>query len=85
MEWISALFTNEGVAQSVVVLAAVIAIGLLLSKIKIANISFGITWILFSGIALGIILGSLPFFIPGIPQPVKLGLAGGNFVDTIVN
>lgn len=51
MEWISTLFTNEGVAQSVVVLAAVIAIGLLLSKIKIANISFGITWILFAGIA----------------------------------
>ncbi|MDD2584815.1 MAG: putative transporter [Bacteroidales bacterium] len=51
MEWISALFTNEGVAQSVVVLAAVIAIGLLLSKIKVANISFGITWILFAGIA----------------------------------
>ena len=51
MEWISALFTNEGVAQSVVVLAAVIAIGLLLSKIKVANISFGITWILFTGIA----------------------------------
>lgn len=51
MEWISALFTNEGVAQSVVVLAAVISVGLILSKIKIANISFGITWILFAGIA----------------------------------
>lgn len=51
MEWINALFTNEGVAQSVVILAAVISIGLLLSKIKIANISFGITWILFAGIA----------------------------------
>jgi len=51
MEWISALFTNEGVAQSVVILAAVISIGLLLSKIKVANISFGITWILFAGIA----------------------------------
>lgn len=51
MEWISTLFTNEGVAQSVVVLAAVISVGLILSKIKIANISFGITWILFAGIA----------------------------------
>lgn len=51
MEWISTLFTNESVAQSVVILAAVISVGLLLSKIKIANISFGITWILFAGIA----------------------------------
>lgn len=51
MEWIRVLFTNEGVAQSVVVLAAVISVGLILSKIKIANISFGITWILFAGIA----------------------------------
>ncbi|MFA6770898.1 MAG: transporter, partial [Bacteroidales bacterium] len=49
--WINSLFINESVAQSVVILAAVISIGLLLSKIKIANISFGITWILFAGIA----------------------------------
>ncbi len=51
MEWIKVLFLNESVAQSVVILAAVISIGILLSKIKIANISFGITWILFAGIA----------------------------------
>lgn len=51
MEWFEALFMNEGVAQSVIILAAVISLGLLLSKIKIANISFGITWILFAGIA----------------------------------
>ena len=51
MEWIKALFLNESVAQSVVILAAVISVGILLSKIKIANISFGITWILFAGIA----------------------------------
>ena len=31
---------------------------------------------IFVGIALGIILGSIPFTFPGIPQPVKLGLAG---------
>lgn len=53
MEWIRALFMAEGVAQSVIILALVIAIGLLLSKIKIANVSFGITWILFAGIAFG--------------------------------
>ncbi len=51
MEWIKTLFMNESVAQSVVILAAVISVGILLSKIKIANISFGITWILFAGIA----------------------------------
>ena len=28
---------------------------------------------IFIGIALGCILGSLPFAFPGIPQPVKLG------------
>ena len=33
---------------------------------------------IFLGIALGCILGSLPFMFPGIPQPVKLGLAGGD-------
>ena len=32
---------------------------------------------IFVGIGLGIILGSLPIWIPGIPQPLKLGLAGG--------
>ena len=51
MEWFETLFMNEGVAQSVIILTAVISLGLLLSKIKIANISFGITWILFAGIA----------------------------------
>ncbi len=50
MEWFKTLFMSESVAQSVAVLAAVIAVGILLSKIKIANISFGITWILFAGI-----------------------------------
>jgi putative transport protein len=51
MEWLINLFASESVAQSVVILAAVISVGILLSKIKIANISFGITWILFAGIA----------------------------------
>lgn len=51
MEWLNNLFVSESVAQSVVILAAVISVGILLSKIKIANISFGITWILFAGIA----------------------------------
>ena len=33
--------------------------------------------IIFTGIILGIIFGCLPIAIPGMPTPVKLGLAGG--------
>lgn len=39
---------------------------------------------LFLGIALGIFLGSIPFTFPGIPQPVKLGLAGGPLIVAIL-
>jgi putative transport protein len=39
---------------------------------------------IFLGIALGILLGSLPITFPGIPQPVKLGLAGGPLVVAIL-
>jgi len=38
----------------------------------------------FIGIFLGIILGSIPFAFPGIPQPVKLGLAGGPLIIAIL-
>ena len=39
---------------------------------------------IFIGIALGIILGSIPISFPGIPQPVKLGLAGGPLIVAIL-
>lgn len=39
---------------------------------------------LFIGILLGVLLGSIPFAIPGIPQPVKLGLAGGPLIIAIL-
>ena len=39
---------------------------------------------IFFGIALGIILGSIPITFQGIPQPVKLGLAGGPLVVAIL-
>ena len=39
---------------------------------------------IFVGIALGIVLGSIPISFPGIPQPVKLGLAGGPLVVSIL-
>ena len=39
---------------------------------------------IFIGIALGIVLGSIPITFPGIPQPVKLGLAGGPLIVAIL-
>lgn len=39
---------------------------------------------IFIGIALGVILGSLPISIPGMPVPVKLGLAGGPLIVAIL-
>ena len=39
---------------------------------------------IFIGIALGCILGSRSFTFPGIPQPVKLGLAGGPLIVSIL-
>ena len=39
---------------------------------------------IFLGIAAGVLLGSIPFRIPGIPQPIKLGLAGGPLIVSIL-
>ncbi len=39
---------------------------------------------IFVGIFLGVLLGSIPFAFPGIPQPVKLGLAGGPLIVAIL-
>ena len=39
---------------------------------------------IFAGIALGIVFGSIPIAFPGIPQPVKLGLAGGPLIIAIL-
>lgn len=38
----------------------------------------------FLGIALGVLLGSVPIFFPGMPVPVKLGLAGGPLIVSIL-
>ncbi|MDY0058283.1 MAG: putative transporter [Myxococcota bacterium] len=38
----------------------------------------------FIGLALGVLLGSVPVALPGVPVPVKLGLAGGPLVVAIV-
>ena len=55
------LFTGSGVGPCILYLAISIFLGLLLGKIKIANISLGITWVLFVGIiisALGVTLNA---------------------------
>ena len=39
---------------------------------------------IFAGILCGIIFGSLPIAIPGMPTPVKLGLAGGPLIISIL-
>ena len=40
--------------------------------------------VIFIGIVLGLVLGSLPIAIPGISTPVKLGLAGGPIIVGIL-
>ena len=39
---------------------------------------------IFIGIFLGVLLGSIPIMFPGVPQPVKLGLAGGPLIVSIL-
>ena len=39
---------------------------------------------IFLGVFLGVILGSIPFVFPGVPQPIKLGLAGGPLIVSIL-
>ena len=40
--------------------------------------------VIFLGILLGVLIGSVPFAIPGIPVPLKLGLAGGPLIVAIL-
>ncbi len=39
---------------------------------------------LFIGVVLGILLGSIPIMIPGLPMPAKLGLAGGPLIVALI-
>ena len=39
---------------------------------------------IFIGIMIGVLFGSIPFSIPGIPTPMKLGLAGGPLIVAIL-
>lgn len=54
MDWFQALFTNTGsVAHVVLLFALVIAVGVVLGKIKFGTISLGVTFVLFAGIVVG--------------------------------
>ena len=54
MDWIINLFTTtDSVAHIALLYAVVIAIGILLGKIKFGGISLGVTFVLFTGIVAG--------------------------------
>ena len=50
MNWFIQLFTQHSIAQTVIVYGCIIAIGIILGKVKIFNVSLGITWVLFAAI-----------------------------------
>lgn len=54
MDWLQSLFTDENsIAHILLLYAFVIAIGMLLGKIKIFGVSLGVTFVLFTGIVCG--------------------------------
>lgn len=54
-------------------------LGNTVTKLKDPNLA-----VIFIGLVLGLLLGSVPVFIPGISAPVKLGLAGGPIVVGLI-
>lgn len=53
MNWFQSLFLEHSVANSLLIISLVIAVGLTISKIKMGRVNLGVTWILFAGIAVG--------------------------------
>lgn len=54
MDWIIRLFTDtDSIAHIALLYSIVIAVGILLGKIKIGGISLGVTFVLFAGIVAG--------------------------------
>ena len=52
MEWLNQLLFSDSVAHAILIIAIVIALGIMLGKIKVFGVSLGVTWILFVGILL---------------------------------
>lgn len=65
--------TEEGVNK------ATAALGNSLKKLDVPEIAP-----IFFGIVIGVLFGSIPFMIPGIPIPVKIGLAGGPLIVALL-
>ncbi|HQK71047.1 MAG TPA: putative transporter [Bacteroidales bacterium] len=53
MNWLTDLIINDSVAHAILVYCVIIAAGVALGKVKIFNVSLGITFVLFAGIAAG--------------------------------
>ena len=53
MEWLKGLLIEHSVVQAVVVISLVVAIGLMLGRIKVWGISLGVTFVFFVGILAG--------------------------------
>ncbi len=51
MAWLADFFSRHGIEQTIIVYSLVILIGIWLGKIRIFGVAFGITWILFVGLA----------------------------------
>lgn len=51
------------------------------AELKLKDPNLGV---IFLGIVLGLVLGSIPIFVPGVSTPVKLGLAGGPIIVGIL-
>lgn len=65
MDWFQSLFTTtDSVAHIVVLYSLVIAVGVVLGKIKIGSISLGVTFVLFAGIVVGHIYNALGIHDP---------------------
>ena len=52
MNWLDSLLFSDSVAHAILIISIVIALGIMLGKIKVFGISLGVTWILFVGIIL---------------------------------
>lgn len=52
MDWFSSLWTQDSVAHSVLLYGVTIAVGIMLGRIKVLGVSLGVTWVLFTGLAL---------------------------------
>lgn len=53
MEWFRSILFEETPIQAVIIIAAIIAVGLGLGKIRVKGISLGVTWVFFAGIFAG--------------------------------